>query len=441
MDARSFALDVVRTLRGAGYQALFAGGCVRDELLGLTPNDYDIATDATPDQVRPLFRRTIEIGASFGVVEVIGPRVGGEHLTTEVATFRTESSYSDGRRPDSVRFSTPEEDAARRDFTINGMFLDPLAGQVIDYVGGQADLHARTLRAIGDARARFAEDKLRLLRAVRVAARFDLTIEPATATAIRGMARQVTVVSAERIADELRKMLVHSARARALALLMDFGLVDPLLPEVTAMCGVPQGLPDAPQGDLWQHTLAVVAKLKPDVSFTLAMAALLHDIGKPRTLGRTPDRWTFHGHEHVGQRLADEIGRRLRLSNYDRERIAWLVEKHQFLCDAPRMRPSKLKTTLAHPGARELLDLHRADAEAWGNSTAHIEFCEARLREWPPEALDPPPLVTGDDLIAAGLAPGKRFKELLDAVREAQLDGTVHTKEEALALLRGMPDS
>jgi poly(A) polymerase len=432
MTEREFAIEVVRKLRDAGYQALWAGGCVRDELLGLVPKDYDVATDARPDQVQKLFRRTIAVGASFGVIEVLGPRTEEGLLKVQVATFRTDVSYSDGRRPDEVVFSTPEEDAKRRDFTINGMFFDPLEGRLIDYVGGQADLQAKLLRAIGDPRTRFTEDKLRMLRAVRLAARFELTIEPATAEAIITMAPQITVVAAERIADELRKLLVDRHRARGMRLFMDLGLAAVVMPELVPMCGLKQGTPSAPTGDLWEHVLAVLEHLPAEASVPLALAALLHDVGKPRTVGREPDRYTFHGHEHVGRRMAGEICLRLRLSNEEREQVEWLVEKHQFLSDAKVMRLSKLKETLAHPGIRELLELHRADALASGRSTEHVEFCERLLPQY---GILPPPLITGHDLMELGLSPGPRFKTLLDAVREAQLEGTVTTKEQALALV------
>jgi poly(A) polymerase len=435
MTEREFALDVVKRLRGAGYQALWAGGCVRDELLGLTPNDYDVATDARPEEVRKLFRRTVPVGMSFGVVRVLGPRTPAGTLEIEVATFRTDVSYTDGRHPDAVEFSTPQEDAQRRDFTLNGMFYDPLEERVIDYVGGREDLQAKVLRAIGDAAQRFAEDKLRMLRAVRIATRFDLSIEAATYTAIRAMADQLGVVSAERIADELRKLLVHPRRARGVGLLLDLGLAGGILPEVVAMKGLPQGPPSAPTGDLWDHVLRVLDLLGPAVSFELAFAALLHDVGKPRTVGRTPERYTFYYHEHVGKRLAEEIADRLRLSNAERERIAWLVEKHQVLCEARQMRTSKLKPLLAHPHIRELLALHRADALASGRSTDHVDYCEFLLREWPEEVLNPPPVITGHDLTKHGVEPGPVFKKLLDAVREAQLEGVLTTKKQALELV------
>ncbi len=441
MTEREFAISVVESLQKAGHQALWAGGCVRDELLGLTPNDYDIATGARPDQVQALFRRTLAIGASFGVVEVLGPRVEGQHLRVQVATFRTDTGYSDGRRPDQVVFSTAREDALRRDFTINGMFFDPLVGQLHDFVNGQADLHARILRAIGDPAIRFREDKLRLLRAVRIATRFELTIEPGTEAAIRAMASELPVVSAERIAEEIRQLMVHPRRTRGLNLLLDLGLAAAILPELLEMKGVPQGLPSAPKGDLWEHVMNVLDFIGPAPSFPLAFATLLHDIGKPRTMGRTEERYTFYHHEHVGARMADEMALRFRLSNAERTRLVWLVEKHQYLADAKRMRPSKLKAVLGHPGVHELLTLHRADALASGKSIEHVEYCEHLLREWTPDDLDPPSLITGNELKALGIVPGPRYKEMLDVVREAQLDGTIGTPAEAFDLVKRLLSS
>jgi poly(A) polymerase len=333
-------------------------------------------------------------------------------------------------------FSTAREGALRRDFTINGMFYDPLEEKLIDYVGGQDDLKARVLRAIGDPATRIVEDKLRMLRAVRIAARFELAIEPATLTAIQQMAAQITVVSAERIADELRKLLVDPHRARGMALMLDTGLVAAVLPELVPMKGLPQGPPSAPTGDLWDHVMRVLDRLPAEPSFPLAFAALLHDVGKPRTIGRTPDRYTFYYHEHVGGRMAEDICLRLKLSNAERERVAWLVEKHQFLCDARKMKQSKLKVILVHPGIGELLCLHCADALACGRSTDHVDFCEQRLREWSEAELNPPPILTGEDLMSLSLPPGPLYKRLLDAVREAQLDGSVATKEQALELVQ-----
>jgi poly(A) polymerase len=443
MSDRDFAIDVVRRLRQSGYEAYWAGGCVRDELLGVAPADYDVATSARPEQVVVVFSRTVEVGASFGVVEVIGPRRhDGTHAVVQVATFRSDGAYIDGRRPESVVFSSPEEDAQRRDFTINGMFFDPLENRVLDFVGGQADLKAGILRAIGDPQARFREDKLRLMRAVRMAARFDFPIELATAAAIRDMADQIPVVSAERIADELRKMLSHRHRAWALRQMDALGLLRQVLPEVdNEMKGIPQGFPDAPTGDLWQHVLRVVEVLEgprwpqpAPVSFPLAFGALLHDVGKKRSWAREADRHTFHGHEHIGKRLAGQACRRLKLSNAETARVEWLVERHQYLSDAPTMRPSKLKPILVNPGIGELLALHRADANASGRSTDHVDFCERLLRDTPAEELNPPPLLTGDDLIALGWQQGPQFKTVLDAVREAQLEGTIRTRDEAIQL-------
>jgi poly(A) polymerase len=437
MTEREFAIDVVRRLREAGFEALWAGGCVRDLEMGREPHDFDVATSARPEDVQRLFKRSIAVGASFGVIEVIGPRINGEHLTVEVATFRSDGNYTDERRPDSVTFSTAEEDAQRRDFTINGMFFDPLENRLIDYVGGQADLNARILRCIGDAHDRFTEDKLRLLRAVRFAARFGFTLDLATADAIREMAHRITIVSAERIGDELRKILVNRHRVRALRLLDEVKLIEPILPEVHAMHGVPQGLPGSETGDLWDHTLQVVEHLPAETSFPLAMAAVLHDAGKTKTFRRLPDRYTFHGHEHVGRELTVAIAERLRFSNAERDRTAWLVERHQYLADAPIMRPSKLKPIFAHPGIHELLILHRADALASGNTLDHVTFAEGRLREWTASGeLDPAPLITGEDLKELGLKPGKIFKEILTAIRDGQLDGTINSRESALRLAR-----
>jgi poly(A) polymerase len=435
MTERDFAISVVERLQEAGHQALWAGGCVRDELLGLTPKDYDVATSAKPEQVRRLFRRSIPVGVSFGVVEVLGPRQNPAPLAVEVATFRTDVSYSDGRHPDQVIFASAREDALRRDFTINGMFFDPLKGELVDYVHGCADLQTRTLRAIGEPELRFAEDKLRLLRAVRIGTQFDLTVEPATWAALQKMASQISVVSAERIAGELRRLLVHPRRARGLNLLLESGLAAALLPEILPMKGLPQGPPQAPTGDLWDHVMRVLDELGPEPSFPLALAALLHDVGKPRTIERRADRYTFYFHEHVGCRLAAGICERLKLSNAERESTIWLVEKHQILSDARTMRTSKLKTLLAHPGIRELLALHRADAVASGRSTDHVEYCEFLLREWTAEELNPPPVLTGHDLTRHGLQPGPKFKRLLEAVREAQLDGAVKNLREALELV------
>jgi poly(A) polymerase len=394
MTEREFAIDVVRKLRAAGHQALWAGGCVRDQLMGLEPHDYDVATDARPEQVQALFRRTIAVGISFGVVEVLGPKP----LRVQVATFRSDGTYDDGRHPTMVTFSSPEEDAKRRDFTINGLFFDPIAGQVIDYVGGEADLKAGIIRAIGDPRQRFTEDKLRLLRAVRFAARFHYQIEPETAAAIREMASQITVVAAERIAEELRKILTDSSRAFGMRLLQHAQLAEPISP---ALGG----------------SLDVLIRLDGPVSFPLGLASVIHE-----------------SDAQAAARVCD----RLRLSNVEKDRIVWLVSNQESLVDAPRLAKSSLKPLLAHDGIGELLKLHRAIARSQRKGVEHVEFCEQRLRDWPPDVINPPPLITGDDLTAMGLTPGKQFKTLLDAVRRAQLDEEIATREEALRLVTGL---
>ncbi len=429
---RAFATDVVARLRSAGFAAYWAGGCVRDLLLGFEPADYDVATDARPEEVMGLFRRTVGVGVSFGVVRVVGPAEAGD---VEVATFRSDGAYLDGRRPQAVTFSTAEFDASRRDFTINGMFFDPIDPRVIDYVGGRADLDARVLRAIGDPSARFAEDKLRLLRAVRFAARFGLAIEPGTRASVAAMAPQVTSVSPERIAQELRKMLVHEARVAAMELASDLGLVAAVLPPIVPMKGLFQGKPVQPDGDLWDHTMLVLEHLPVGPSFTLAFAALLHDAGKPSTRTLRAGKLSFHNHEQVGRAIALGLARDLKLSNAERDRVAWLVEYHQYLGEATRLRESKLKRILATEGIQELLDLHRADALASTGVTRHVDYCEWYLREQPAGPIDPPPLLTGHDLARHGLAPGPRFATLLEAVREAQLDRSIHSKREALELV------
>jgi poly(A) polymerase len=428
---RRFALEVVKRLQQASHAALWAGGCVRDLLLGQTPADYDVATDAMPEQVmRILPYRSVTVGISFGVVRVLAP--GHSGIEVEIATFRSDGAYVDGRRPESVVFSSPEMDASRRDFTINGMFWDPVAERLIDYVGGRDDLERRVLRAIGDPAARFREDKLRLLRAVRMAARFRLTIEPATETEVRAMAAEVVGVSAERIAQELRRMLVHPTRARAMELALDLGVLTAVIPPAAQMRGLFQGKPTQPEGDLWDHTMLVLALLPPDPSFSLAMAALLHDVGKPFSRGSKNGRTTFHDHEQVGASIAEQVGRRLKLSNSERERITWLVRFHQYLGEARRMRESKLKRMLAEPGIDELLDLHRADALATTGDPSQVDYCREYLAHPPSGPINPPPLLTGHDLVRHDLKPGPQFKVLLDRVRELQLEGHVQSKREAL---------
>ena len=428
---RDFALEVVLRLRRAGFQALWAGGCVRDLLLGLVPVDYDVATDATPEQVMlSLPFRAITVGISFGVVRIRHPRMHG--IEVEVATFRSDSAYVDGRRPAAVVFSSPQLDAARRDFTINGMFMDPESSQVIDYVGGLDDLRNQVLRAIGDPAERFREDKLRLLRAIRFAARFNLEIEPNTWQSLRAMAGEVVVVSPERIAQELRRMLVHENRAQAMNMALDVGLVAAILPPLVDMRGLFQGKPVQPEGDLWDHTMLVLRLLPVRPSFTLAFAALVHDVGKPFTRANHHGRTSFHSHDQVGSRIADRLCRSLRLSNVERERITWLVAFHQYLGEAKKLREAKLKRVLAQPGIDELLALHRADALASTGDTEHVDYCAYYLENQPAGPINPPPLLTGHDLVRHGLEPGAHFAVILETIREAQLEGRVQSKREVL---------
>jgi poly(A) polymerase len=429
---REFALEIVKRLRQAGYQALWAGGCVRDLILGQTPADYDVATAATPEQVMAaLPYRAITVGISFGVVRVRHSRLDG--VEVEVATFRSDGAYVDGRRPESVVFGSPELDAARRDFTINGMFMDPLSGEVIDFVGGQADLNHHILRAIGDPVARLSEDRLRSLRAIRLAARFQLQIEPQTRAALRSMAGQITGVSVERIAHELRRMLVHSSRAQAMNLALETGLVAAILPPLVPMKGLFQGKPMQPEGDLWDHTMLVLELLPPDPSFTLAFAALLHDAGKPATRVLHRGRYAFHEHEQAGARIAERSCLWLKLSNAERERVTWLVAHHQYLGEARKLRESKLKRILAHPAIDELLALHEADALASFGQSEEVDYCRRYLELEPAGPINPPPLINGHDLLRHGLEPGAQFAILLEKIREAQLDGQIQTKPEALA--------
>lgn len=400
---REFAIEVVRRLRQAGFVAYWAGGCVRDQLLGLEPKDYDVATDATPHQVRRVFgpRRTLAVGAAFGVITVVGPP-GAGHI--EVATFRSDRGYSDGRHPDAVVYSSPKEDAARRDFTINGLFYDPLEDRVIDYVGGREDLRRRVLRAIGDPWARFAEDRLRMLRAVRFAARFDLRIHPATLKVIKLLARLINTVSAERIAVEMQLMLVDRRRAQAVQLLIDTGLASAIVPEIVPAQGTaPERL---------KHTLAVLERLEDPPSFALALAALLCrfvDSGGIRTIGR---RWN--------------------LALRDTERAAWLVQQRPLLASARRLPWSRVQPVAAHAGSRQLLQLAEAEVRAGLRDPEDAAWWRQRLA-LPPEVLNPPPLVTGEDLKRLGLQPGPLFRPVLDRVRAAQLDGQIHTPQEALA--------
>ncbi len=428
-NQREFAITVVRRLQAAGFQALWAGGCVRDLLLNETPGDYDVATDARPEQVQNLFgpRKTLAIGASFGVIQVRGPQRGCD---VEVATFRTEGPYGDGRRPDHVRFSSPEEDAQRRDFTINGMFYDPLIEQVFDYVGGRDDLARGIVKAIGEPRARFQEDKLRMLRAVRLAARFNFRLDGATARAATEMAGEILVVSRERITQELKKMLVHERRSQALELARQLKLALPILPELAEL--FTNSDPETATAR-WRGTLRRVDRLHAP-SFELALATLLYDL-TPGIAEPKPHHGAATLSSHRETAALHALGRRMRLANHETELITWLTLHRRALVDAPTLALSQLKRLAAHPAFVELIKLHRAAAEADHCDLAPVDFCEEFLQRTPPEEIAPPPLLTGADLIGHGLQPGAQFSELLTRVRDAQLEGTIATVGEALALV------
>jgi poly(A) polymerase len=459
------ALDIIAALRAAGYEAYLAGGCVRDLLLGREPKDYDVATSATPDVVLEMFPRTFAVGAHFGVVLVAtaakssGESRGAERIT-EVATFRSDGAYSDGRHPDAVRYTTSaEEDVRRRDFTINGLLLDParlfpqglkpgsfdefdvraeartLHEAVIDHVGGLADLEAGIVRAIGQPELRFEEDHLRMLRAVRFAARFGFELDAATAAAMRRLAPKINLVSRERVRDELTKMLTEGCARRAFELLDETGLLAEVLPEVARMKGIEQPPQFHPEGDVWTHTLQLLGQLEVDCPFTLAWGGLLHDVGKPPTFLRA-DRIRFNGHVDVGVAISAEICRRFRFSNDETRQILSLVENHMRFADAPRMKASTLKRFFRLENFPEHLMLHRMDCMAGSGNLDHWSFVRERYESMPEEAVRPQPLITGRELIAAGYRPGAGFREMLHAVEDAQLDGAISTSAEALALVR-----
>jgi poly(A) polymerase len=510
------ALEIVVKLRAAGYEAYFAGGCVRDLLLGREPNDFDVATSAEPDVVLGMFERTFAVGAQFGVVLVATDAGGGaiasggareeldgrEYLVTEVATFRSDGAYSDGRHPDAVRYTTSaEEDVKRRDFTINGLLLDPsllfpqglkpaslveqnvrakartlqdaertsgaeaqaesglalpglksrptapdsspilleggdVRSAVIDFVSGVADLEAGVVRAIGRPEARFEEDRLRMLRAVRFAARFGFAIEEETKRAIKALAKRIDSVSRERVRDELTKMLTEGHARRAFELLDETGLLAEVLPEIARMKGVEQPPEYHPEGDVWVHTLGLLDQLESGCSATLAWGALLHDVGKPPTFRRAPDRIRFDGHVEVGVAMGEEICRRFRFSNEETRQIVALIQNHMRFAHADRMKASTLKRFFRLEGFEEHLALHKMDCMAASRNLDHWKFVQERWQAMPEETLRPKPLLTGRELIEVGYRPGVGFKEMLRAVEDAQLEGAIGSEDEALRLVR-----
>jgi poly(A) polymerase len=442
---KEHAINVVRELRQHGFQSYLAGGCVRDMLLGFEPTDYDVTTDATPNDVMRIFPETYAVGAQFGVVLVPVPKAGleldpaGPPHPVEVATFRSDGIYSDGRHPDQVQYSkSPEEDVQRRDFTINGLLMDPLDGdRVLDFVGGRDDLAAGIVRAIGDPERRFQEDKLRMLRAARFAARFGYAIDPPTFAAMQKLASEIHQVSRERVRDELTKMLTEGHARQAFELLDQAGLLKEVLPEITRMHGVEQPPQFHPEGDVWVHTMMLLGQLRAGCSRTLAWGALLHDVGKPPTFRVAPDRIRFDGHVEVGVAMAHEICRRLNFSNNDTEQIEALVANHMRFKDVERMKASTLKRFLRLPEFDEHMELHRIDCNASHGGLDLYEFVAEKLRTTPPAEIRPEPLMTGADLIAMGYAPGPRFKEILSAVEDAQLEGRVQDRDEAAQWVKG----
>jgi poly(A) polymerase len=448
---KDFAISIVRTLRERDHKAYLVGGCVRDLLLGREPADYDVATDATPEEVMRIFPDTYAVGAQFGVVLVPLPErdvaidvtcrdvtcyVSSKANVVEVATFRSDIGYSDGRHPDQVRFSKdPREDVERRDFTINGLLLDPVTNEVLDFVGGRKDLEAGIIRSIGDPDRRFAEDKLRMLRAVRFAARFGYTIEPRTFQAIQKTASQIDQVSQERVRDDLTRMLIEGHARQAFLLLDESGLLREVLPEIEAMKGVEQPPQFHPEGDVFIHTLLLLEWLPHPCPITLAWGALLHDVGKPATFRIAPDRIRFDGHVDVGVKIAEEICHRLHFSNDDTDQILALVDNHMRFAHVQQMKESTFKRFVRMPRFDEHLQLHRMDCEASHGNLTSYNFTREKMASMPPAAMRPVPLITGDDLIAIGYRPGPQFKKILAAVEDGQLEGRLQTKNEAIAFV------
>ena len=430
MKARELANSICEMLQRNKYQALLVGGCVRDLLLGREPADYDVATDATPVEVAGLFPESVAVGAQFGVILI--PKDG---MKVEVATFRSDVGYSDGRHPDRVVYSkTPQEDVQRRDFTINGLLMRHDTGEVLDFVGGQEDLRAGILRAINDPELRFAEDKLRMMRAVRFAARFGFQIEPATFRAIRRHVAEIQHVSAERLREELTKMLTEGAARRAFELLDESWLLGQVLPEIAAMKGVEQPPEFHPEGDVWVHTRLMLEKLEKGASPTLAWGVLLHDVGKPPTFqsaAETGDRIRFNHHVDVGVRMAEAICRRLRFSNDETEQIAALVGNHMRFAHAGEMKKATLKRFVRLPRFDEHMELHRLDCLSSHRHLDSYEFVQRFLVETPPEQVRPERLLTGDDLLAMGYRSGPEFARILKGIEDGQLEGQIRTKEEA----------
>jgi poly(A) polymerase len=427
MSPRDKAIAIVKRLREKGYESYLAGGCVRDMLLGKPPQDYDITTSARPEAVADLFPQTVPVGAQFGVMLVV---VDGEPF--EVATFRHDGPYLDGRHPSEVRYGSLKEDILRRDFTINGMVYDPVEERVIDLVEGRADLKRRSLRAIGDPPARFEEDRLRMVRAVRLAAGLDFTVEEKTLAAIRTLAPTVGRIAWERIGDEVTRVLTEGGARKGFELLEATGLLREIMPEISAMQGVEQSPDYHPEGDVFTHTMLLLSHLQTPTE-TLAYGCLLHDVAKPACLRREGERLTFYGHTEKGAEMAEEILKRLKRSRATWERVAYLVRNHLRHLQAPNMRLSTLKRFLGEAGIDELLELTRIDALSSNGDLQYYSFCKQKIEDFKEEGIHPAPLLRGRDLLALGFSPGPGFSEILKQVEEAQLGGELNSREQALA--------
>ncbi len=426
------ARDIARRLRAAGHTAYFAGGCVRDLLRGQVPKDFDIATNAKPEVVQKIFARTYAVGAHFGVIVVLE-----NEFQFEVATFRSDGVYLDGRRPVEVHFATAEEDAARRDFTINGMFFDPDKNEVIDFVGGRADLERKLIRAIGDPARRFAEDRLRMLRAVRFATTLGFEIDPATWEAIKAGAASITEISSERIREELVRIFLSPNRGRGWDLLDASGLMRAVLPELDQMKGCEQPPQFHPEGDVFKHTRIMIEMLPAEVSLPLVFSVLFHDVGKPPTaMVDGEGRIRFNGHDRIGAEMTEAIMERLRFSRAEIDATVEAVRQHMVFKDVPNMRVAKLKRFMARPTFEDELELHRVDCASSHAMLDNYEFLLKKKEEFANEPIIPPPLIRGDDLIALGLKPGPKFGEILEAVETRQLEGMLRDREEALAWVR-----
>lgn len=427
------ARSIVERLRTKGFEALYAGGCVRDRLLGLTPHDYDVATNARPEQVEALFPRTVPVGVQFGVIIVL--EQGAE---IQVATFRGDGTYHDGRHPESVRYTDAEGDSRRRDFTVNGLFLDPIEERILDFVEGRRDLESRLLRAIGNPSERFAEDKLRLLRAVRFATTLGFEIDPDTWREILVWSPEIHAVSAERIREELVKILLSPNRLRGFDLLDESGLLRQVLPEMEALKGCDQPPEFHPEGDVFVHTRLMLSMLAPDASLPLVLSVLFHDIGKPAT--RVVDetgRIRFNGHEGVSAGMTLRLLQRLRFPNEVIDAVIPAVRLHMSFKDVPNMRVATLKRMMARPTFEEELELHRVDCLASHGMLDNHAMLIAKREEFGREPLIPEPLISGHDLIALGMKPGPEFAEMLMSVQTRQMEGTLNTRDEALAWIKG----